>query len=156
MRPIAMHAWVRYNARLAAALGLAAVAAAGYSSAALAAPAHLDGHVSAAGRSCSARHGWAAITLADRLPAPEVTVPLGAHVVVTVPRWGTGTATGIEVARSGILREDCTVVLPDRGRRTIFLAARTGSTRLSATVAPASNLFMPAWSGEVTVRSTRG
>jgi len=142
--------------RLAAALVLAAVAAVGCSSTALAAPTHPDGRDSPVGRSCSARPGWAAITLADRLPAPVVTVPLGAHIVVTVPRWGTGAATDVDVARGGILREECTVLLPDRGRRTIFLAARPGSTRISATVEPASNLFMPAWMGEVIVRAARG
>jgi hypothetical protein len=183
MRRTVMHAWARRSAgygspasrgpvrkpsahttprlaaspRLVAALALAAVAGLGCSSTALAAPAHLTAdHDPAVGRSCSAPHGWAAITLADRLPAPQVTVSLGAHVVVTVPRWGTGTATEVAVAHSGILRQECTVVLPDRGRRTIFLAARTGSTRISATVEPASNLFMPAWMGEVTVRSTQG
>jgi hypothetical protein len=176
MRPTVMHRWARRSAgygspasrgpvhepgahttpRLAAALGLAAVAALGCSSTALAAPAHLTAdHDPATGRSCSAQRGWAAITLADKFPAPAVTVSLGAHVVVNVPHWGTGTATGVAVAHSGILREECTVVLPDRGRRTIFLAARTGSTRISATVAPASNLFMPAWIGEVTVRDAQ-
>jgi hypothetical protein len=84
-----------------------------------------------------------------------VTVPVGARIVVTVPRWGTGTATDVDVARGGILREECTVLLPGRGRRTIFLAARPGSTRISATVEPASDLFMPAWIGEVIVRGAR-
>jgi hypothetical protein len=116
------------------------------------APAHPDGHDPPTGRSCSARPGWAAITLTDTSPAPVATVPLGAHIVVTVPRWGTGTATDIDVARAGILREECTVLLPDRGRRTIFLAARPGSIRVSATVEPASDLMMPAWGGEVIVR----
>jgi hypothetical protein len=142
--------------RLAAALVLAAAAAVGCSSAALAVPAHLDGRDSPVGRSCSARPGWAAITLADRLPAPVVTVPLDAHIVVTVPRWGTGTATDVDVVRRGILREECTVLLPDRGRRTIFLAVGAGRTRISATVEPASNLFMPAWIGEVIVRGAQG
>jgi hypothetical protein len=145
---------VRALPRLAVALGIAAVAAAACSS--TAASAHPDGRDPLAGRSCSARPGWAALTLTDTSRAPAVTVPVGAHVVVTVPRWGTGTATGVYVARAGILREECTVVLPDRGRRTIFLAARPGSTRVSATVEPASNLFMPAWAGEVIVRPARG
>jgi hypothetical protein len=175
VRPTGMHAWTRHRAeygpaasrgrarrtgahltpRLAAALAIAAAAAAGCSSMAAAATTHPDGRDSAIVRSCSARRGWVAITLTDSSPAPVVTAPLGAHIVVTVPGWGTGTATGVYVARSGILREECTVLLPDRGRRTIFLAAKPGRTRISATVEPASNLFMPAWGGEVIVRDAR-
>ncbi len=45
--------------------------------------------------------------------------------------------------------------LPGDGRRTIFLAARHGSTWLGATVPPASNLMMPAWGGKVIVRPAR-
>jgi hypothetical protein len=58
---------------------------------------------------------------------------------------GWGTATPVHPARAGVLREQCTVLLPGDGRRTIFLAARHGSTWLGATVQPASNLMMPAW-----------
>jgi hypothetical protein len=175
VRPTDMHAWTRRRAgygpaasrgparrpgahpapRLAAALAIAAAAAAGCSSTAAAATTHPDGRDSPTVRSCSARPGWAAITLADSSPAPVVTAPLGAHIVVTVPGWGTGTATDVYVAHSAILRQECTVLLPGRGRRTIFLAARPGRTRISATVEPASNLFMPAWGGEVIVRAAR-
>ena len=51
----------------------------------------------------------------------------------------------------GILQEECTVLLPGRGRRTIFLAAGPGRTRVGATVEPASNLAMLAWGGDVIV-----
>lgn len=106
-------------------------------------------------RSCPVLPGWAAITLTDTVPVPVVTVPSGAHIVAIVPRWGWGMATDVDVAHGGILREECTVLLPGGGRRTVFLATRQGSTRVGATVQPASNLFMPAWSGEVIVRGTR-
>jgi hypothetical protein len=79
-----------------------------------------------------------------------VTVRLGAEVTVTVPRWGWGTATDVTAA-DRILREECRVLLPGGGSRTIFLAIGPGRTRLGATVEPASNLMMPAWGGEVTV-----
>ncbi|HLX51225.1 MAG TPA: hypothetical protein VKS82_23115 [Streptosporangiaceae bacterium] len=85
-----------------------------------------------------------------------LTASAGAHIVVTVPRWGWGRATDVDVARGGILREQCTVVLADHGRRTIFLAAGAGRTWVGATVQPASNLAMPAWGAEVIVRGAPG
>jgi hypothetical protein len=97
--------------------------------------------------------GQAAITLTDTSPRPVLTAPPGARIVVTVPQWVWGTATDVTVGRSGILREQCTVLLPGGGRRTVFLAARPGSTWIGATVEPASNLAMPAWGGDVTVKS---
>jgi hypothetical protein len=148
----------RAVSRLAAALGIAA-AAAGCASPAVTvtatASAHPGSRHSPAGRSCSARPGWAAITLTDTSPVPAVTAPPGAHIVVTVPRWSWGTATDVDVARGGILREQCTVLLPGGGRRTIFLAARPGSTEVGATVQPASDLEMPGWGGDVIVRAAR-
>jgi hypothetical protein len=84
-----------------------------------------------------------------------VKVPLGGHLVVSVRRWGWGTATDVHMARNGILREQCTVLLPGHGRRVVFLAARPGRTWLGATVQPASNLMMPAWGGRVIVRAAR-
>ncbi len=118
-------------------------------------PAHPDSGHSPIGRSCPVLPRWAAITLTDTLPVPVVTVPPGARIVVNVPRWGWGTATEVYVTHGGILREKCTVLLPGGGRRTIFLAAGPGRTRVGATVQPASNLFMPAWGGEVIVRGIR-
>lgn len=140
---------------LAAALAIAAAAAAGCSGAAAGAPAQSDSRHLPVGRPCSAQPHWAAITLTDTSPTPMVTVPPGGHLVVTVPSWGWGTATDVDPARAGILREQCTVLLPGDGRRTIFLAARHGSTWLGATVQPASNLMMPAWGGKVIVRAAR-
>jgi hypothetical protein len=151
-------AWTRPTRRvlgLAAALGIAAGGAVGCSSTSATAPAYLGIRHLPIGRPCSARPGWATITLSDKSPTPMVKVPLGGHLVVSVRRWGWGTATDVHVARSGILREQCTVLLPGHGRRVVFLAARPGRTWLGATVQPASNLMMPAWGGRVIVRAAR-
>jgi hypothetical protein len=148
----------RSGPRLAAALAIAAAAAAaaaGCSGTAATAPAQPDGRHLPAGRPCPAQPGWAAITLTDTSPAPMVTVPPGGRLVVTVPRWGWGTATDVHPDRAGMLREQCTVLLLGHGRRTIFLAVGPGSTWLGATVQPASNLMMPAWGGKVIVRPAR-
>lgn len=102
---------------------------------------------------CQARPGWLRLTLTDTSPAPTATVEAGSFMVVTVPRWGWGQATDVRVARPSLLREVCTVVLRDHGRRTIFFARMYGATYLGATVAPASNLAMPAWGGRVIVRA---
>lgn len=139
-----------------AALGMAAAAAVGCAGPGAAAPVHPDSRHLPIGWRCLARPGWAAITLTNTSPRPRVMVLRGAHVVVTVPRWGQGTATEVDVARGGILREQCTVLLPGHGRRTIFRAARPGSTRLGATVQPASTLMMPAWEGTVIVHAGPG
>ncbi|MGD0067443.1 MAG: hypothetical protein ABSB76_28905 [Streptosporangiaceae bacterium] len=95
------------------------------------------------------------MTLTDTSPQPVVTAPPGARVVVIVPRWGWGTATDVDVVRAGILREECSALLPGGGRRTIFLAVRPGRTRVDATVEPASDLAMPGWLGNVIVRAAR-
>jgi hypothetical protein len=84
-----------------------------------------------------------------------LTVPPGTRIVVTVPPWGWGTATDIDLSRSGILREECTVLLPGGGRRTVLMAVTSGSTWVGATVEPASDLAMPAWGGRVNVRAAR-
>jgi|HubBroStandDraft_1064217.scaffolds.fasta_scaffold01131_15 hypothetical protein len=144
----------RGAARGAAAIsaGLAVLALASCTGAAMTASPHLASHQTRTAQTCRARSGWAAITLTDTAPAPAVTVRTGERVIVTVPPWGWGQATEVGVASGGILREECTVLLPGRGRRTIFLATGPGRTRLDATVEPASNLAMPAWSGDVVVR----
>ncbi len=141
--------------RTGAAVCAAVVAIAGCASAAATAPRPVS-HPQDPARSCLAGSGWAAITLTNTPPASSVTVPAGAHVVVTVPRWGWGKATDVRVTKGGILRQECTVLLPDRGRRTIFLAIGSGRTGLYATVAPASDLMMPAWGGKVIVRAAQG
>ena len=106
------------------------------------------------GNSCTPRPGWAAITLTDTDPGPTVTVPPGAQILVTVPGWA-GPDTDVTAATGGILREECTVVPPGGGRRVVFAAIRPGTTEIGGTVAP-TPAMMPAWSGEVIVRSPRG
>src|SRR5215813_2798535 len=93
---------------------------------------------------CAARPGWSRLTLTDRSPVPSVTIKAGSLVVVMVPRWGWGQATQVRVARPGLLREVCSVVLSNHGRRTIYVARVPGATFVGATVEPASNLAMPA------------
>jgi hypothetical protein len=107
------------------------------------------------GNSCAAQPGWAAIALSDTSPEPIVTAPPGAHIVVTVPGWWSGTATDVNAASGGILREDCTISLPGGGRRTIFAAIKTGTIELYSDVEPPSPFFMPAWFGEVIVRGAQ-
>jgi hypothetical protein len=141
---------------LAAALAIAAVSTTAACSASAVASTQPAGRHLTPVRSCQARPGWARITLANTLPEPSVTVTSGAHLVVIVPAWTWGTATAIHVTRAGILRKQCSVLLPDRGRREVFLAVRPGSTRVNATVAPARSLMMPAWGGRVRVRAVRG
>jgi hypothetical protein len=72
---------------------------------------------------------------------------------VIVPPWDSGKATQVQVAQRGILSENCTILLRGGGRRTIFEATKPGISYVSATVTPASNLAMPAWGGQVTVRA---
>jgi len=105
------------------------------------------------GNSCWAQPRWAAVTLSDEGPGhPVVTAPPGAHIVVTVPGWWSGTATDVTAASGGILREECTISLPRGGRRTILTAIKPGTTEIGSDVEPPSPFFMPAWLGEVVVR----
>jgi hypothetical protein len=143
-----------YRLAIAAAAGLAAVTLAGCTTAAAASP-HQASHLVRADRSCKAEPTWPVIKLTDGSKQPALTVRAGSRVVVMVPRWGWGKATDVHVISPGILREKCTVLLPDHGRRTIFVAVGQGRTLLSATVAPPSDLMMPAWGGVVSVRPAR-
>ena len=107
------------------------------------------------GNSCTPRPGWAVITLTDTPPVPAVTVPPGAHIVVTVPGWWPSRASDVTVASSGILREGCTVSRPYGGRRTIFAAIKPGTTSIGSWVEPTNAFPVPSWSGEVIVRGSR-
>jgi hypothetical protein len=106
--------------------------------------------------SCQVPRGSATLTLTDTTPTPRVTIEVGRYVAVTVPAWHWGTATHVQVTTRGLLRQVCTVVTRAHGRRTVLVALRSGRSHLGATVEPASNLMMPAWSGIVVVRSARG
>jgi len=110
----------------------------------------------ATGGSCSLSPGSASITLSDMSPSPKVTVPVGARIVVLVPRWSWGDPTDVHVGNSRILSEECSILLADRGRRTILLAFGPGRSSLSATVTPGSDLMMPAWLGTVVVQDGAG
>jgi hypothetical protein len=140
---------------LAATLAMAAAGAVSCSSTILAAPPHPASRHPLIERSCPAPLGSAGITLSDTSPEPVVTVLSGRRIAMTVPRWSWGTATDIHVVRSGILREECTVLLPGGGRRAVFIAVAPGSTQVGATVEPASDLAMPAWGGRVIVQGAR-
>jgi hypothetical protein len=80
-------------------------------------------------------------------------VSAGQAVVIIVPRWHQGDATDVQIADSGILAVECTILLTGHGRRAILLARRPGKTSVFATVSPASQAAMPAWLGQVTVRA---
>jgi O-acetyl-ADP-ribose deacetylase (regulator of RNase III) len=136
--------------RIAGLLAIAVVVA-GCGSSPVAARLDSSRHAASTG-SCDARRGTAAITLTYTMPSPTVIVHPGADVAVTVPAWGSGTATQVHVVTGGILREQCTTLLAHGGRRTIFQAARSGSAVVTATVTPASDAMMPVWSGKVIVR----
>ena len=94
------------------------------------------------------------------MSGPTVTVSPGAHVVATVPQWYTG-ETAIDASGGGVLREECTVMLPGGGRRTIFAAAGpgrayVGTSGQSGPYAQADGPFMiPSWDGYVIVRGAR-
>ena len=104
---------------------------------------------------CAASPGWLSITLSDQLPTPMLTVRVGAKVVVNVPRWNAGgDATDVHVGDSHVLQEQCTVLLPDHGRRTILLATAQGRSGLEAITSGLPNgVAVPAWLGRVQVKS---
>lgn len=156
-RPATVARWLRHGGfKLAAAASIVVAAAAACSATAATSPVRPDSREIPVSRTCPAHKGWTAITLTDTLPRRTVTVAPGAHLVVTVPPWGWGTASDVHLVSAGILREQCTVLLADRGRRVVYVAASPGSTWLDATVRPAGNAMMPSWSARVTVRAARG
>jgi hypothetical protein len=147
---------MKYSAPLLAVISIGVMAVAGCSAAAAVSAGHNHNpHVTNKlvrdRKSCSAKADSASITLSDTSPQPVLRVRLGSLVVVTVPPWAWGRATRVSVGHHGVLAEKCTLALPDRGRRTIFIAKRPGSTSLYATVTPASDLLMPSWGGEIVV-----
>ena len=105
----------------------------------------------AATTSCVAPAGAPVLTLSDTSPSAKVSLPLGFKVVVQVPKWSWGHATEITNSSQAVLRQICSTLTNGGGRTAVFLAQRLGTSQLSATVAPASNLMMPSWLGVVTV-----
>jgi len=85
-----------------------------------------------------------------------VTVPVGARIVVMVPRWGWGDATDVRIGNSTVLSDQCSVLLANHGRRAILVALGPGRSGLEATVTPASDAAMPAWLGTVVVTGANG
>ena len=112
------------------------------------------------GNSCWPEPGWAAITLSETSAGPTATVSPGAHIIATVPQWYTG-ETAIDASGGGILREECTVMLPGGGRRAIFAAVRPGRAYLGTlgpsgpTAQPDGPFMIPSWNGYVIVRGAR-
>jgi hypothetical protein len=89
-----------------------------------------------------------------------ITVSVDTRFTVLVPpdfeaatdvSLNSGDANPVKVTHRAALREECTLLLPDNGRRTILMALSPGQVGLSATITPATNLMMPAWMGEVIV-----
>jgi hypothetical protein len=117
-----------------------------------------------------ARPGWDRLTLGPSIPMPAVTVAKGHHVAVIAPPWGWGIIGDAHPNHAGLLREQCTVLLPGHGwltafpghnristgpgqiSLTIFLAVRSGTTVLSASPqgnpGPRNDGW---WTGRVTV-----
>jgi hypothetical protein len=104
---------------------------------------------------CGAPIGTPSITLSDSLPSQTVTVVDGSHLVVTVP--GTADVKATDVTATNVtfdhtvMRQECSTVLPDRGRRSVLLATRVGKSPLFSTVSPVGDAAMPAWLGTVVV-----
>ncbi len=110
--------------------------------------------VQATGSACSSNPAWASITLSDQSPRPKLTVPVGAEVVVNVPRWSGGEATDVHIGGADSLQEQCSVLLGNHGRQTILRATVPGRSDLEATTSGLpSGVMMPAWLGTVQVTS---
>lgn len=99
---------------------------------------------------CLASATSPSITLSGRFPTPSVTVPVATHLVVLVPGSGFADATDVKLSRP-ILSEECSVLLADHGRRTIFVARHPGQAELGATVMTGGDVGMPAFFGIVVV-----
>jgi hypothetical protein len=104
-----------------------------------------------AATSCRAPAGAAVLTLSDTTPTPRISVAPGRGVIVHVPKWSWGHATEVTSSTPAVLRQICSMLTKGGGREAVFVAKRAGTSRLSATVSPASDLMMPGWQGVVTV-----
>jgi hypothetical protein len=106
------------------------------------------------GSSCSLSAGSPSLTLSDMSPAPGVTVPVGARIVVSIPsaaQAGPEEDTDVHIVNDLAVKEECSVSLPNHGRRTILLAISPGTSGLSATITPSTDTAMPEWLGTVDV-----
>jgi hypothetical protein len=103
--------------------------------------------------SCSVPKGALTVTLSDtKPPTPSLAVAAGDRFVAIVP-GGPRKATDLKSSDPAVARVVCSVLLINRGRRTVLLALKPGQTSLGATVTPEkkTDAAMPAWSAAVTV-----
>ena len=104
---------------------------------------------------CPAPRSSPTVTLSDTVPMPTISVGIGTVLVVLVPPWHFGTATDVHVGNPAVVSERCSVVLAGGGRRAVLNALAPGHSYLTATITPATNAMMPAWSAKVTVVARR-
>jgi hypothetical protein len=101
--------------------------------------------------SCSTRSGQPTVVLSYTTPTPTISVRVGQRFVVSVPPWHWGHDTEISNHHPGVARQICDFSLNDGGRWAEFRAMAVGRDVFWAGVTPPSDLFMPSWSGRVTV-----
>lgn len=106
---------------------------------------------------CPTTGPYPRFTLGDTLPAASFVVRAGSWFGVVEPKWGWGQATEVTISDPAVVHVQCSINTPGGGRLTMLVSSRTpGSSYIYGTVAPASNLMMPSWSGLVTVISSTG
>jgi hypothetical protein len=93
----------------------------------------------------------ATFTLRYTSPLPTFRVHEGQAFIVVVPAWGSGKATGIRNSNPGAITLLCSKLTARGSRTSVYLAMHSGTSKLWATVTPATNLFMPSWSGTIKV-----
>jgi hypothetical protein len=109
----------------------------------------------AATANCSAPTGTTVFTLTDVAPGVKLNLALGSEVIVRTPKWPGERATEITNSNRTVLRQICSTLTSDGEREAIYAAQHLGRSLLGATVTPASDAFMPSWSGIVTVTRHR-
>ena len=106
--------------------------------------------------SCTTSSAAPTIVLGDMTPAPTLSVPVGAVVVVLIHSpfvRAPEKDTAAHIQSPLVLKQLCSVLLPDHGERTLLSAIGTGTSGLDATITPPTQVMMPAWSGTITVTS---
>ena len=104
--------------------------------------------------SCTTSSAAPTIVLGDTTPAPTLSVPVGAVVVVLIHSpfvRAPEKDTAAHIQSPLVLKQLCSVLLPDHGERTLLSAISTGTSGLDATITPPTQVMMPAWSGTITV-----
>jgi hypothetical protein len=90
------------------------------------------------------------------VPGPSFVVRDAETFLVRIPNWRSFKASALRIAEPEILHQVCSFEESDGEREVVTRAAAVGTTRLSATVEPASQVFEPAWGALVTVVASRG